>query len=214
MVDEAHALGVYGLNGGGLLREENSTEKNPKRTQQPDQPNRTDRDSFFLFGKKIDSVTAVTGTLSKSLGVQGGFIACSASLKELLINKARSFIYSTGISPMVCGAALAALDVMEKSDELRLRLWENVRRAREGLQNLDLDLGNSEGPIIPMIFGQTQRTLEVADHLREAGILAVAIRPPTVPPDTDRIRLTITVKHTTEDIDHLIAALRSHSSHS
>jgi 8-amino-7-oxononanoate synthase len=181
LVDEAHAVGVYGKNGRGLLSEAG------------------------LSGR----VTAVVGTLSKSLGSQGGFVCGSAELRDFLINKARTFIYSTGVSPLVCAAALASLDIVEKSDELRLRLWERVDTARAKLLAAGFNLGDSEGPIIPIMIGDSGRAVELADQLREAGILGVAIRPPTVPKGTDRIRLTITAKHTEQDIDLLVAALGS-----
>lgn len=179
LVDEAHAFGVYGQNGRGLLYEAG------------------------LTGRAI-----VTGTLSKALGSQGGFVAGSAELKDFLVNKARTFIYSTGISPMLCGAALASLNLIEKSDKLRLQLWDRVNYARVQLKVLGLNLANSEGPIVPVVIGDTQRTLDLADRLRDAGFLGVAIRPPTVPKGSDRIRLTVTAKHTHADIDQLISTLR------
>lgn len=186
LVDEAHAFGVYGESGRGLLHE----------------------DGMKHTGKSLVSrVTAVVGTLSKSLGSQGGFVAGSAEFIDYLINKARTFIYTTGVSPMVCGAALASLDIIEKSDTLRLALWERVDYTRRKLQALGFDLAGSEGPIIPIFIGDTQRTLALAERLREAGILGVAIRPPTVPKGSDRIRLTVTAKHTHEDIDRLVSAL-------
>jgi 8-amino-7-oxononanoate synthase len=187
LVDEAHALGVYGEKGRGLLYEDGMK-----------------RGGQRLAGR----VTAVVGTLSKSLGSQGGFAAGSQAFIDYLVNKARTFIYTTGVSPLVCGAALTALDRIEASDDLRLRLWERVSYARKKLTGLGLDLGASEGPIIPILIGDTRRTLDLADRLREAGILGVAIRPPTVPKGTDRIRLTVTAKHTEADIDLLIEALR------
>ncbi|MBP9734016.1 MAG: aminotransferase class I/II-fold pyridoxal phosphate-dependent enzyme, partial [Candidatus Omnitrophica bacterium] len=186
LVDEAHAFGVYGESGRALLHE----------------------DGMKHTGKSLTSrVTAVVGTLSKSLGSQGGFVAGSAEFIDYLINKARTFIYTTGVSPMVCGAALASLDIIEKSDTLRLALWERVAYTRRKLQALGFDLAGSEGPIIPIFIGDTQRTLALAERLREAGILGVAIRPPTVPKGSDRIRLTVTAKHTHEDIDRLVSAL-------
>jgi glycine C-acetyltransferase/8-amino-7-oxononanoate synthase len=180
VVDEAHALGVYGDHGRGLLNEKSLTRR----------------------------VTAIVGTLSKSLGSQGGFVAGSAELKDFLINKARAFIYTTGVSPTLCGAALAALNIVEKTDAIRDELWGRVDFARTHLRALGLDLGDSEGPIIPVILGDTRRTLAWADELREAGILGVAIRPPTVPKGTDRIRLTVTAKHTADDIRRLTAVLQ------
>lgn len=181
VVDEAHAFGVYGEHGRGLLNEKGLTGR----------------------------VTAVVGTLSKSLGSQGGFVAGSAELKDFLINKARTFIYTTGLSPMLCGAALAALNIVEKTDAIRDELWGRVDFARTHLLALGLDLGASEGPIIPLLLGDTQRTVDLADRLREAGILGVAIRPPTVPKGTDRIRLTVTARHTADDIRRLTAALQN-----
>lgn len=189
LVDEAHALGVYGENGRGLLHE----------------------DGMKHGGKSLSGrVTAVIGTLSKSLGSQGGFAAGSSEFIEYLVNRARTFIYTTGVSPFACGAALASLNLIGSSDERRRTLWARVASARQKLAAIGLDLGRSEGPIIPVLIGDTRRALEIAGRLREAGILGVAIRPPTVPKGTDRIRLTVTAKHTEEDLDHLAAVLERH----
>ncbi len=184
LVDEAHATGVFGPRGSGCVRAAGLEER----------------------------VSLSMGTLSKGLGSQGGFVACSTAMRDLLINGARSFIYSTALAPSAAGAAIGSLDVLDREPDLGERLLERAATVRERLRDEGLDTGSSGSQIIPVIVGDTQRALRVMRRLRDTGILAVAIRPPTVPAGTARIRLSITLNHSDADLalltDAVIEAVR------
>ena len=173
MVDEAHATGVFGPGGSGLIRQ---------------------------YGLE-DRVNVSMGTLSKALGGYGGFIASSPALRELLVNRARSFIYTTGLPPAVAGSALGALDVVKKAGDAGERLLRNAAIFRERLLEAGLNTLGSQSQIIPVLIGDNAKTVAVADRLKTKGILAVAIRPPTVPEGTARLRLSITLDHTPRDLE-------------
>lgn len=184
MVDEAHATGVFGPAGGGLIRH---------------------------YGL-MQSVNVSMGTLSKALGGYGGFIAGSAALCQLVVNRARAFIYTTGLPPAIIGGALGALQIIQEADTLGTRLLDNAAMFRKRLREAGLDTGNSESQIVPVLIGGNQEVLEVARRLREEGILSVAMRPPTVPPGTARLRLSVTLAHSVEDLqwaaDRIVAVVR------
>ena len=180
MIDEAHSTGVFGKNGSGLAEQ------------------------FGLSGK----IHVVMGTLSKALGSVGGFIAGKKVLKEYLVNCAREFIYTTAPAPAASGAALAAIKIIEAQPLLRKKYWENILFVREGLSALDFNLFDSEGPIIPIFIGDTAKTLRLKEFLRQKGIFTPAIRPPTVPKNTDRIRFSVTAEHTNGDLSQLLAVLK------
>ncbi|MDD4870690.1 MAG: 8-amino-7-oxononanoate synthase [Kiritimatiellae bacterium] len=172
MVDEAHSTGIFGSNGSGLVRELN-----------------------------LESLVNISmGTLSKALGGYGGFIACSESIKEVMINKARTFIYTTALPPAVIGSALGSLKVLKTNPELGKTLLNNARFFRERLNEAGLKTGSSESQIIPVMVGNPAKTLELSRELAGKNILAVAIRPPTVPAETARLRLSVTLAHTQEDM--------------
>ncbi len=179
MVDEAHATGVFGESGRGVL------------------------ESLGLEHK----ADIVMGTLSKAVGGMGGFVCGNHDLVNYLRNKAKSFIYTTALPPAVCAAALAGLKLIKKSAELRTSLWKNINYFRERLNERKINCGNSQGPIIPIIIGDLEKTNHIAEILFENGILAPAIRPPTVPRGSSRIRVTIMSSHTKEDIDKFITIL-------
>ncbi|MCK4727958.1 MAG: aminotransferase class I/II-fold pyridoxal phosphate-dependent enzyme, partial [Desulfobacterales bacterium] len=185
MVDEAHATGVFGCKGGGLVRE-----------------------------WALESLINIDlGTLSKALGGYGGFVACSESVRDFLINRARSFIYSTALPPSVVGAAIGALQVIEGSCDLGAQLLANSADFRDRLQEAGLNTGNSASQIIPVMVGGNSEALAISKKLREQGVIGVAIRPPTVPQGSARIRLSVTLAHTKEDLEHaaeiIIAASKS-----
>ena len=140
-------------------------------------------------------INVVMGTLSKAVGSLGGFVAGSSELIDYLRNKARSFIYTTALPPSACAAAIAALEIIENEPELIENLRMNSR------------LLGSETPIIPIIIGDLNKTMEISAKLFEKGILASGIRPPTVPKNECRIRLTVTALHTKEDIECLVSSL-------
>ncbi|SFS50478.1 aminotransferase class I/II-fold pyridoxal phosphate-dependent enzyme [Halostagnicola kamekurae] len=169
MVDEAHATGLY-ADGGGIVQSESLE----------------------------DRVHVQMGTLSKALASQGGYVAGSDALIELLINEARPFVYSTGLSPPAAASASEALHIARYGD-VRERLWENVAHLRDGLEALDLEvLGESQ--VLPVIIGDRRDALDLAAGLRERGIVAPAIRPPTVPEGTSRIRIAPSASHDEADI--------------
>jgi 8-amino-7-oxononanoate synthase len=170
MVDEAHSTGIFGPDGRGLVNE-----------------------------LKLEHlVNAEVGTFSKALGGYGGFVACSKNLKKLLVNKARSFIYTTALPPVVIGSALGAIKMLLSNPRLGTKLLDNAAMFRGKLQDAGLDTANSQSQIIPIIIGDTVKTLSFSNSLKEKGILAIAIRPPSVPKDTSRLRLSVTLGHSRE----------------
>ena len=140
------------------------------------------------------------GTLSKAVGALGGFVTGPRTFMDLLVNAARSYIFTTAAAPSAAAAATAAIDVIdsEEGDELRRRLRTNIDRIRPG----------HPSPIIPIIVGAEDRALAVSDTLARQGILVPAIRPPTVPAGTSRLRVTVSAAHGDDDLDRLIDALR------
>ena len=179
LVDEAHATGVFGPAGSGCIRAAGLEER----------------------------VSLSMGTLSKALGSQGGFAACAAEARGLLINQARSFIYSTALAPAAVGAALGALDVLEREPGRGARLLARAAGVRERLKAAGLDTGASVSQIVPVIAGSSECALRVGWRLREAGFLAVAIRPPTVPQGTARLRLSLSLGHTEAELMALTEAV-------
>jgi 8-amino-7-oxononanoate synthase len=176
LVDEAHALGVLGPEGRGLCAEAAIT---------PD---------------------ALTGTLGKAFGAGGAFVAGGSSLVNWLWNRARSFVFSTGLSPVVAAAGRAGLLAARAEPELRRRVLANAERFRGGL----LDRGiraSGFGPVIPWIVGDVPRALRIAESLREAGVDVRAIRPPTVPAGTARIRFTVTAAIEPGAIDQAVETI-------
>ncbi|HMO50121.1 MAG TPA: 8-amino-7-oxononanoate synthase [Kiritimatiellia bacterium] len=172
LVDEAHATGVWGPEGRGLIAEHRL---------QPDIP-------------------IAMSTFSKALGGYGGVIAGSAALRDWLINKARSFIYTTAPPPASCAAALAALRLLESEPALGGTLLERAAFFRNALHALGFTTGASCSQIIPVIIGDNAATMKLAEALRQRGILVGAIRPPTVPVGTSRLRFSITLAHRQEDL--------------
>ena len=177
LVDDAHGFGVLGKDGSGTVAH------------------------FGLEGTDIIRM----GTLSKAVGALGGYIAGSRVLVELLINKARGFIFTTGLPPATLAAANAALDVIRSSPELRQRLFSHARCLKTALTNLGYALLPSETQILPVVLGSPQRATSIANALLAEGVFAPAIRPPAVPPDTSRLRLTVMATHTEAEIQQAIA---------
>ena len=177
MVDDAHATGTIG-NGHGTA-------------------------AYFNLEKEID---IQLGTLSKSLGSVGGYVAANSTIIDYLVNTSRSFIFSTALSPADIGAALAALQVLETDRSVLGRLQENVNYMADQLTSLGINATN-ETPIFPILIGRNDDTLAVSDYLYESGIIGTAIRPPTVPIGESRIRLTVTAAHNREQIDYVSQSL-------
>ena len=178
LVDDAHGFGVLGKDGRGTVAH------------------------FGLEGEDIIQM----GTLSKALGALGGYIAGSRTLIEVLINKARGFIFTTGLPPATLAAANAALDVMRASPQRRQRLHTHAESLKSALIDLGYTVLPSETQILPVILGRPQRATNTADALLTEGVFAPAIRPPAVPPDTSRLRLTVMATHTEAEIQQAIAA--------
>ena len=179
MVDDAHATGTIG-NGHGTA-------------------------AYFNLEKEID---IQLGTLSKSLGSVGGYIAANSTIIDYLVNTSRSFIFSTALSPADIGAALAALHILETDASVLGRLHENVNYMADQLISMGIDATN-ETPIFPILIGSNEDTLAVSDYLYEAGIIGTAIRPPTVPIGESRIRLTVTAAHNKKQIDFVCQSLHN-----
>ncbi|MDD3582023.1 MAG: 8-amino-7-oxononanoate synthase [Desulfobacca sp.] len=173
MVDEAHATGIWGATGAGLAE----------------------------ALKVADAIEIHMGTFSKALGSFGAYVAGQAPLIEYLYNRARSFIYSTALPPPVLGAIQAALVIVAQEPERRQRLLSQAAGFRSKLEAAGFDTLNSETQIVPVLVGDNQRALEFAERLRQAGIMAVAIRPPTVPPGGARIRFSLVAGHTPEALE-------------
>ncbi len=203
MIDEAHATGVLGEHGRGAA--EHFREKGDAGLFRvaPCVPN----GETMLKEVQASFPLVVMGTLSKAVGALGGYVAGSRDLIDLIVNKARSFIYTTALPPAVCAAALAGLWIIEQEPERRAALWARTRQLHEGLRSLGFDIGATQTPITPVVVGASADAVALSKRLFDAGILAPAIRPPTVPEGTARIRLVPTAAHTPEDIDALLVAL-------
>jgi 8-amino-7-oxononanoate synthase len=178
MIDEAHAVGVLGPNGAGLV-------------------------SAHGLEREID---IQMGTLSKALGSYGAYVAGSRTLIDFLINRARSFVFTTGLPPASAAAASAAIDLVEAEPERIKRLWDNGCYLRQRLVELGFKLGASATPILPVMVGDAQPALDLADALLRRNIFVLAIRPPTVPDGTARLRVTPTAEHTRADLEQATAA--------
>jgi 8-amino-7-oxononanoate synthase len=180
MIDDAHGLGVLGATGRGTLEH---------------------------FGLGAAEVPILVGTLGKAFGTFGAFVAGSEALIELLIQRARSYIYTTALPPAVAHATLAALAVAGREPWRREQLRHLVRRFRRGAAELGLRLADSHTPIQPLIAGDASRALDWSRQLEERGILVTAIRPPTVPRGSARLRITFSASHREDDVDLLLEAL-------
>jgi len=143
------------------------------------------------------------GTLSKALGGYGGFVACSGEMRRWLIHKARSFIYSTALPPAMVGAANGAMQWLRDNPGAGGQLLARAALFRSRLRKLGLDTGFSKSQIIPVMVGDNERAVRLHRRLVEQGILAVAIRPPTVPHGTARLRLSVSLEHSPEVLNHV-----------
>jgi len=181
MVDEAHALGVLGEQGRGAV------------------------EHFMLEGK----IDIQMGTLSKAAGGLGAYCCGSTELAEFLINKARSFIYTTALPPSVAATACMALKIIQNEPQRRARLWENARYFSQELRRLGFDTMASVTPIIPILVKDTKVAMSLSRQLFERGILVAAIRPPTVPEGRARLRVTVTAAHTREDFDTALEKIKT-----
>jgi len=180
VVDEAHAFGCLGPAGAGLAEQM----------------------------QLLDEVDIVVVTLSKALGSAGGAVAADRAVIDLLINKSRSFIYTTAPTVANCAAALAALDILRNEPQRRQRLHDNALYLRGRLKGLGLDTGASQSHVIPLMIGDRKKALDVSQRLFEVGFFIPAIRPPTVAPGTARLRISVQSGHTKQQMDALCEALK------
>ena len=179
MVDDAHSSGVLGRNGRGTI------------------------DHFGLHGR----VDIQVGTLSKAVGVLGGYVCGTRDLIEYLYNRARPILFSTSHPPAVAAACLAAFDILEQQSELIDRLWANTRHFQNALRERGFSTGQSETPITPILVGEAKTAFEFSHRLFERGLLATGIGFPTVPQGKARIRTIVTAAHTREQLDRAIDIL-------
>jgi 7-keto-8-aminopelargonate synthetase-like enzyme len=208
VLDEAHATGVLGPTGAGLAEEVGLEEKRwekrwEKRCQEPFRRQKTVPDTVSA----TVSAAASVGTLSKALGGIGGFVAASRAVCDLIVNRGRSFIYTTALPAAACEAARAALKIVRAEPERRRRVLALAERLRGALREKGFDSGQSETQIVPVLVGAPERALALAAALLEKGIFCPAIRPPTVPPGTSRLRASLTAEHSEEDVARLVSAL-------
>jgi 8-amino-7-oxononanoate synthase len=179
MVDEAHATGVLGPNGAGAI------------------------EHFGLEGR----VGIVMGTLSKAIGAQGGFVAGHQDLCDYLRTRARGFVFTTALAPAATGAALAALDIVRDEPERRERLHALVARLVEGVRELGFEVLPTDSAVVGVLIGEARPALEAASALRRQRVWAPAIRPPSVPPGTARLRLTVMATHEEHHLEWALQAL-------
>ncbi|MCM2332226.1 MAG: 8-amino-7-oxononanoate synthase, partial [Pseudomonas sagittaria] len=180
MVDDAHGFGPLGASGGGIVEH---------------------------FGLGIDEVPVLVGTLGKAFGTAGAFVAGSEELIETLIQFARPYIYTTSQPPAVACATLKSLELLRSEGWRREHLNALIARFRAGATALGLELMDSPTPIQPILIGDSARAVEFSRLLRERGLLVGAIRPPTVPAGTARLRVTLSAAHSFEQVERLLAAL-------
>jgi 8-amino-7-oxononanoate synthase len=182
MVDDAHGLGVLGRGGRGTLWE---------------------------LGLSGEQVPILMGTLGKAFGTFGAFVAGDEALIETLIQKARTYIYTTALPPAVAEATRTSLRLAREQDWRRAHLTDLVRRFKHAAGQMGLPVMASDTPIQPIQVGDTQRASALSRALWEQGILVTAIRPPTVPEGTARLRITFSAAHTEEHLGQLLAALEN-----
>ena len=181
MVDDAHATGVLGPGGGGTV------------------------DHFGLH----DAIDIQMGTLSKALAGEGGFVAAKRGLIDYLINRARSFIFSTALSPVTIAVALKALEIIRLEPEARERLLANTLWFQERLRTAGFKVSDSGTPIISLVIGESEEAVCFSKLLYERGIFVTAIRPPTVPPGTSRLRISIMATHTRTDLEEALSGIEA-----
>jgi 8-amino-7-oxononanoate synthase len=161
-----------------------------------------------LSGSVAGGVDLAMGTFSKALGGFGAYVAGSRALCDWLVNRASGFIHTTALPPAVLGAIDAALDLIPCMDAERACLHAHAARVRQALTGLGIDCGASTTQIVPAIVGGVEKAMDLASRLREEGILAVAIRPPTVPENSSRLRLALSAAHSGADVERLIDGMK------
>ena len=182
MVDDAHGMGVLGATGAGLVEQQ---------------------------GLSVEQVPVLMGTLGKSFGTFGAFIAGSEALIETLIQFARTYIYTTALPPAIAAASSASLAIVRREHWRREHLQSLIRRFRSGAQQLGLQLMDSQTPIQPVLINNDQLVMQINQQLRSRGFMVGAIRPPTVPAGSGRLRITLSANHSHQQIDQLLDNLQA-----
>jgi 8-amino-7-oxononanoate synthase len=178
MVDEAHATGCFGPGGAGVV-------------------------SKLGLGERV---FLQMGTLGKALGGFGAYVAGGLKLREFLINRCRSFIFTTSLPPPVLAAAIAAIDLVRDEPQRRPALWRNARALKEGLRRIGFSPGESQSQILPLVVGDADKCMALSERLLAKGVFAQGIRPPTVAPGTSRLRVTVMATHTHEHLQRALDA--------
>ena len=181
MIDEAHATGVLGKNGRGALEH---------------------------FGLKANKRIIQMGTLSKALGGLGGFVCANRDLIDYLVNRSRSFIFSTALPAALCASALEAIRIIERDGNQRERLLSNAHFLRDGLNSLGFNTLESQTPIIPILTKEPRLTMKLSQKLFEKGIFVQGIRPPAVPDNLCRLRITVMSSHTKGDLEFALSMFK------
>jgi len=182
MVDDAHGLGVIGKNGLGTIEH---------------------------CGLNNNDVPILVGTLGKALGTAGAFVTGSDELIETLIQQARTYIYTTALPPAIAHTTLASIELIKTEAWRRERLQTLIKQFRSGTEQLGLNLMPSITPIQPLLIGSAGEALHISEQLQQKGILISAIRPPTVPDNTSRLRITFSANHSEQHVEQLLSALES-----
>ena len=206
MVDEAHATGVFGTNGRGVVEHLGSVPffSSKKKGTDPLSPHERTNDGDSPLHQRVH---IRIGTLSKALGSGGGFVCGRQSLIDWLANRARTYVFSTAQPPATSAAAIAALDIVRQEPHRRESLLTAAVNLRQRLREQGWNVGESESQIIPIIVGDADRTMRLAASLREAGFFVPGIRPPSVPEGQSLLRLSLCYHHTPDMIGDLVAAL-------
>ncbi|MCA9497587.1 MAG: 8-amino-7-oxononanoate synthase [Nitrospira sp.] len=180
LIDDAHGTGVMGANGRGTVEH---------------------------FGLDSPHILQM-GTLSKALGASGGFIAGPKDFVAYLINTSRSFIYTTAPPPAIAAAASVALAILQQEPQRRIKLWRNREFLHNGLVAMGFQLTDTQSPILPIMVNDPELGIQMSRHLRAEGVWIPAVRPPTVPKGTSRLRITVTADHSLEQLEIALRALR------
>ena len=180
MVDDAHGVGVLGPQGSGLVNH---------------------------LGLSSKDVPLLVGTLGKAFGTSGAFVAGDKSVIDYLLQTARTYIYTTATPPAIAAATRASLKLVKQADDRRAHLSDVITLLRSGVQSLGLQLMASDTPIQPIVVGSNENALRISQALKVRGILVTAIRPPTVPAGTARLRITLSAEHSVEQVNTLLNAL-------
>lgn len=180
MVDDAHGFGCLGKNGGGCAE---------------------------LFDMSTDQLQVLVGTLGKGFGTAGAFVAGSEELVETLIQHARTYIYTTSMPPAVAAATLTSLKILQTENWRREKLETLIKQFRTGCEQIGLQLMDSPTPIQPILIGESDKALEMSQGLEQEGIFISAIRPPTVPQGSARLRVTLSAAHDEEQVNTLLNKL-------